>query len=117
MKVLVCGGRGFADRAAVFRALDGLHAKHGIRRIIHGAATGADALASEWARERGVPQIGYPAAWEQGRKAGPLRNQHMLDSQEPDCVIAFPGGSGTADMVRRAEAAGVRVWKPVFPQP
>jgi predicted Rossmann-fold nucleotide-binding protein len=30
----------------------------------------------------------------------------------PDVVIAFPGGAGTADMVRAATAAGVKVWQP-----
>jgi predicted polyphosphate/ATP-dependent NAD kinase len=28
---------------------------------------------------------------------------------KPDLVVAFPGGDGTADMVWRAEAAGVPV--------
>jgi predicted Rossmann-fold nucleotide-binding protein len=35
----------------------------------------------------------------------------MLD-MKPDGVVAFPGGDGTADMVRRARAAGVKVWEP-----
>jgi predicted Rossmann-fold nucleotide-binding protein len=38
-----------------------------------------------------------------------MRNQQMIDDGKPDVVIAFPGGSGTADMIRRAEAAGVKV--------
>jgi hypothetical protein len=33
----------------------------------------------------------------------------MLDCERPDVVLAFPGGKGTADMVRRAERAGIRV--------
>ena len=28
---------------------------------------------------------------------------------KPDLVLAFPGGRGTADMVRRAKEAGIRV--------
>lgn len=28
---------------------------------------------------------------------------------KPDLVVAFPGGRGTADMVKRARAAGVEV--------
>jgi hypothetical protein len=28
-------------------------------------------------------------------------------------VVAFPGGSGTADMVDVAEAAGTEVWHPL----
>ena len=33
----------------------------------------------------------------------------MLDEGKPDLVIAFPGGRGTADMVRKANRAGVKV--------
>jgi hypothetical protein len=40
-------------------------------------------------------------------KSGPLRNQRMLDEGKPDLVVAFPGGGGTKDMVRRAVQAGV----------
>jgi len=35
----------------------------------------------------------------------------MLAEGEPDAVLAFPGGRGTADMVRRAKRAGVPVWE------
>src|SRR5262249_25506155 len=31
---------------------------------------------------------------------------------KPDGVVAFPGGTGTADMIRRAKKAGLEVWKP-----
>jgi hypothetical protein len=31
----------------------------------------------------------------------------MLDEGKPDLVIAFPGGRGATDMVRRAREAGV----------
>ena len=34
----------------------------------------------------------------------------MLD-EKPDIVLAFPGGRGTADMIARAEQAGVEVIK------
>jgi len=33
----------------------------------------------------------------------------MLDEGKPDLVVAFPGGGGTKDMVRRAVKAGVSV--------
>lgn len=52
----------------------------------------------------------YPAQWSlHGRSAGPRRNQRMLDEGRPDLVLAFPGARGTADLVRRAQAAGVLV--------
>jgi YspA, cpYpsA-related SLOG family len=79
-------------------------------RLVHGAARGADALAADWAESQGIDVWAMPADWERnGRIAGPLRNQQMLDDAKPALVIAFPGGSGTRDMVRRAKAAGIEV--------
>lgn len=112
IRVLVCGGRDYRDRPGVFDALNRAHAKRAICLVIHGAASGADSLGSAWARNRGIEEVPFPADWTQGRAAGPIRNQRMLDDGKPDAVIAFPGGQGTADMVRRAEAAGVPVWRP-----
>jgi len=36
----------------------------------------------------------------------------MIDDGKPDGVVAFPGGTGTADMIRRAKKAGLKVWEP-----
>lgn len=112
MRVLVCGGRDYADRDALFAAMDRLDRRRPVSVVIHGAAPGADALAAEWARERGCVIVAYPADWARGRAAGPLRNQRMIDDGRPDGVVAFPGRRGTADMVRRALAAGLKVWRP-----
>lgn len=115
MRLLICGGRDFADRAMFARAmtLQCLHRRPTV--IIEGGARGADALAREWAKHRGVENETYPADWKaHGRAAGPMRNQRMLEIGRPDMVMAFPGGPGTADMVRRAEVAGVQVIRPNF---
>lgn len=110
LRVLVCGGRDFADRRAVFGALEALNTERGIGCIIHGAARGADSLAGDWATANGVLAECHPADWEaHGKAAGPIRNASMLESSKPDLVVAFPGGRGTADMVARARAAGVEV--------
>jgi hypothetical protein len=108
MRVLVCGGRDFEDRNALFSVLDQMAEQ--IERIICGGARGADGLAYTWAcRNDKSPEV-YMADWERyGRRGGPIRNQRMIDEGKPDMVIAFPGGRGTADMVRRARAAGVPV--------
>lgn len=109
-RVLVCGGRDYGDRDQLFRVLDAAHLANPIVCLIHGAARGADQLAGDWALDRDVLCTGYAADWERdGRAAGPIRNQKMLDTGKPDMVIAFPGGRGTADMIRKAEAAGVPV--------
>lgn len=120
MWVLSCGGRGYQDRDKVFQALDLLHAKNSITVLVHGACTrkgskelsGSDRWSHEWAMERGVPSLAVPARWgELGDAAGPERNGRML-LFGIEGVVSFPGGDGTADMVRQAEAAGLKVWHP-----
>ena len=109
-RVLVCGGRAYNDAKSLNMVLDAAHSANPIVCLIHGAARGADALAADWARQRGILALAYPADWaHEGRRAGPIRNQQMLNSGKPHIVIAFPGGKGTADMISRAEAAGVPV--------
>lgn len=105
MRVLVCGGRDFDSWKLVHQTLREVAPSV----VIQGGAAGADRLAAKWADVNGVPLITYPALWRQGKKAGPIRNEFMLSDSQPDLVVAFPGGKGTADMVRRATAAGVNV--------
>lgn len=110
MKIIVCGGRTYDDYATVSRTLDVLDAKERITVIAHGDAWGADMLADTWALSHVRTVHRYPADWRRhGRAAGPLRNQAMLGAETPDYVVAFPGGDGTADMVRRAREAGIKV--------
>ncbi len=109
MKVIVCGGRDFNDAALVFKTLDRFHDERGIAELIEGGARGADSFAGEWAAMNRVKRRTVAADWEMyGRAAGPMRNESML-AMSPDAVIAFPGGRGTAHMVRIAKAAGVEV--------
>jgi len=106
--VLVCGGRKFTDADTVDRWLSMLRTRPTL--VVHGGAGGADTLAHMWAKLNGVEARPYPADWTKlGPRAGPVRNQQMLDAEKPDLVLAFEGGRGTADMVRRARAAGVPV--------
>jgi hypothetical protein len=111
MKVLVCGGRDFDDEELLYHTLDSIK---DITLLIHGDAPGADTLADRWAEVRKVPRKAYPAEWARfGRAAGPIRNQGMIDETKPDLdlVVAFPGGRGTEDMIRRALKAGIDVMK------
>lgn len=113
MRVLVCGGRFFMDERLLFARLDELHAVYSISCIIEGEAQGADQLSRRWAESRGVKVEPYRASWIlHGRKAaGPLRNQLMLAEGKPEYGVAFPGGAGTADMVRRMKANNLPVWE------
>lgn len=110
LRAIVCGGRDFASGVKLFYYLDLIDAETPIDVVIHGGASGADTLAGQWAERRGKACRVVFADWDRyGRSAGPRRNQQMIDEHGPDIVIAFPGGSGTADMVRRAKTAGLPV--------
>lgn len=111
MRVLICGGRDFSDTALLYRTLDDLLRREGVDCVIEGDARGADRIAGYWAKKNRIDLRLFPADWSLGKKAGPVRNQQMLDEGRPDLVLAFPtpNSRGTWDMVRRAEAAGVEV--------
>lgn len=116
MKLLVCGGRDFKDTAFIFATLDKVHERKPVSIVIQGGADGADAIAKAWAKTRNIHHAQVDAIWRPNgvldRGAGPKRNRAML-LLAPDAVVAFPGGAGTADMVKAARAAKVRiVWEP-----
>lgn len=106
MRILVCGGRDYANMQKVADTLEALSPSS----IIHGCAAGADDLADMWAGANYVPVLPFTADWGGfGKAAGPLRNKAMLEKGKPDLVIAFPGGKGTANMVKQAREAGIPV--------
>ncbi len=109
-KVLVCGGRGYHDLIEIAKVLNRLNAERKFTSLISGCADGADLCGLVWARSNYIPTHVFPAKWkEYGKAAGPIRNQQMLDEGKPDLIVAFPGGNGTRDMVKRAKLAGVEV--------
>lgn len=123
MRLLVCGSRhlpidardwlaGWMRKVA---ALCGEPAGRGVRHdtLIHGGAQGADLLAAIVAQSvLNWPTEEYAADWDaHGRRAGPMRNQEMIDEGKPDAVLAvlqegYPC-RGTHDMIRRTMAAGI----------
>lgn len=112
-RVLVCGGRKFNDGQLFNKTME--EAKKWFDEdycIINGLATGADSMAHSWAMLAGIPSICVPANWAvYQNKSGPIRNQWMIDFCAPDLVIAFPGGSGTAHMIKISKEAGIPVWQ------
>jgi len=121
MKILVCGGRQFKDWRLLFDTLNHEYIVWEVSLksfpkekfiLIHGDAPGADTLADVWAASSFHEIIieAYPADWKTyGRGAGHIRNREMLDKGKPDLVVAFPGTTGTANMVSIAKTAGVEV--------
>lgn len=78
--------------------------------VIHGGQKGADKLADKWAVEHDRRVVEFKAHWDKyGKAAGPMRNARMLERGKPDLVVAFPGGVGTANMIKQAREAKVPV--------
>ena len=139
--ILVCGGRDFANPDVkpreealkeyrfLCRKLNELASKHSAFYvpednwlpsdivIISGHAVGADRAAEDWAVVNWAHWIEFPADWKKyGKSAGYIRNKQMLVEGRPDLVVAFPGGRGTANMVKLAKEAGVPVIEYTYPE-
>ena len=85
-----------------------------VQRLFNGGARGAHQL--------GWSSLALPAAWERhGRAAGPIRNRELLQLAIAEAiahtspmastsvlVLAFPGGPGTASLVRQARRMASR---------
>lgn len=132
MRIAVTGGREYSDRDRVFSVL------YSIAKctednplpvdfiLIVGDAPGLDSIAEDWGVVNWVTIEKFEADWHNlkakpcvvkvdanGRPynvlAGPNRNQRMIDEGKPELLVAFPGGTGTADMVRRCRKVGIPV--------
>ena len=87
-----------------------------VHLLLHGGARGADAAIGRAAQQLGWSALVMPAQWQlHGRAAGPIRNRELLEqavakaeahtspaSLASVLVVAFPGGPGTASLVREA---------------
>lgn len=117
IKVLVCAGRDYDNGKLVYKTLDEIHAQRKIGLLIEGGAKGGDALAHNWALSRGIQPCQMKPCWgfysdlypNRKNPAGPIRNSAMLYWLQPDLVVAFPGGTGTADMIRISRNANIEV--------
>ena len=78
--------------------------------LVHGGAPGVDSQAEQIWKSWRLPVEIHPADWSIGKKAGPIRNQEMVDSGA-DLCLGFPSAdsTGTFDCLRRAEAAAIPV--------
>lgn len=112
LRCIVTGGRDYADRYHVYTVLDRVVREDGFLTVVEGGASGADLIAYEWGVARGYDVLTFVANWKKhGKAAGPIRNAEMIEACKDmaTVVVAFPGGRGTADMVRQSTRAGLTV--------
>jgi hypothetical protein len=85
MRIAVIGSRTFDMSGRMTRVLDGLPA---VTEIVTGDAAGANALAEEYAKRRGIPLRVFAADWRRWRKgAAERRNRLIIESA--DLAVAF----------------------------
>lgn len=112
-RLLCCGDRNWNSRFAITQVLELFHVrKGGIECVIEGEAHGADRLSRVIAEIMGIPVLRFPAEWNKfGKRAGPIRNQQMLEQGKPNAVIAFhndiASSRGTRHMLTIASKANL----------
>jgi hypothetical protein len=110
--ILICGSRDWKSYNTIATQLNSLQAGD---TIVHGNCRGADRIAGELAKERGLVVKQYPANWNKnGQAAGPIRNSLMLkdnpDIAEVWCFHdSFVTSRGSRDMVKKAEKKGIPI--------
>jgi hypothetical protein len=108
-RILVTGSRTWTDWVTMRDALLHAHSRYPNAVLVHGAAYGADCLASAiWQHARGIAEA-HSADWQMlGKRAGVIRNMEMVNSGVTLCLAfirdSSPGASQCADY---AESRGV----------
>ena len=109
MRVIIAGGRDYHNYNTLLDAI--VECNFNIQTVVSGGAKGVDALGERYAEGADVPLKIYRADWENnGRAAGPLRNQKMAENA--DALIALWDGKsrGTKNMIETATKMGLLVY-------
>lgn len=114
MRLLITGSRDWTGKTLISDDLQGW--PEGTVIVHGGCLTGADAMADDLAQSYGYEVIVFFADWDNdGKAAGPIRNSRMLNEGGPfDLCLAYPlpQSKGTVDMMKKCQAAGIKVMTP-----
>lgn len=112
MKVLFFGDRNWCDERTIAAFVDRLPID---AKVVNGACSGADEMASILSKARGLEVFDMPADWDTyKRAAGPIRNRQMLKTHpDIDACIGFHNSietsRGSKDMRDEAKRQGFKV--------
>ena len=119
-RVLITGSRQWVDGQAIMNDLDAEYDLSGGPTcdeftVVHGGAAGADRLAGLWVKYRidagfhNVYAEVYRPDWDgKGRKAGILRNLHMVNLGADRCLAyIYDNSRGATHCATAANAAGI----------
>lgn len=119
LRILVCGGRHFADYGLLERTINDIVFESGCSdaEIVSGHCVGADRLGELYAERHNVSVKIFPAQWKKyGKRAGPIRNKQMVDyisGFKNKAVVAFVSANtkGTRNTIALAKKANIRVYR------
>lgn len=112
MKVIIAGGREFADYELLKKVCNHMLSKtdQSSITVVSGGARGVDKMGESYAKEHGIECIVMNAEWDKyGKSAGYLRNQAMANISTH--LIAFWDGKsrGTKHMIDIAKKDGLTI--------
>jgi hypothetical protein len=107
-KVAFTGGYECNDHAAIWAALDKVHAKHPGMVLLHGGAPkGAERIAACWADARTVPQVAFRPDFTRHKNAAPFKRNDQLLAVLPIGVVVFPGSGISDNLADKARTLGI----------
>ena len=116
MIVPVTGSRSWTDPYVIHDTLDALHKRDKVFTLIHGGATGADAMADQWSEFNSKVNVRRfpvtPEHWTKyGKSAGIKRNIYMVNLM-PDIVLGFirNNSPGASQCVEYAKSKNIRTY-------
>lgn len=111
-KIVVTGGLDFNDHRLIWAKLDQVREKHPDMVLIHGKSPkGAEKIASLWAKNRNVSQIGFAPDWTKHGRAAPFKRNDDILEIVPKGVMHFPGTGINDNLADKARKLGIPVWK------
>src|SRR5262252_2943105 len=115
MYAMVCGGSRVPPSPAALAWLHGHVRAFALRRLILGGAARCNVTVQAWASGAGIPTEPIPSDWHQGDAYGAIRSAQYLRllhryMSDHLCLLALPGGAGTAYIVAQAQRLGLPVY-------
>lgn len=114
MKTIIAGSRNIFDYNLVCDIINKCPFKHQISEVVSGVCVGVDSLGERWAKENGLPIQQFPANWNLGKKAGPLRNKDMANYANALVLIWDGKSKGSASMLRFAKEKNLLIYEVII---
>ena len=108
--IAVTGSKTFKNDDYVLKVMEACYTKHPDMVLLHGGNNqGPEAVASLWAKTKGIQQVFCKPNWDSHGRSAPFRRNDEVIKLLPAGIIAFPGEGIVKNLVQKATAAGIPV--------